>query len=284
MPTDYRDKPGVNYSALADFYRSQDHALIPTEPKSYFEIGTALETALQDRAQGTSLYFDRYFNSDSPGSIPEKIVQWIDSGEDLNTKYVFNKDGSKSKKYSRVHQWLDECLRHPGKIPMGVEQQDMIGRMLNSIMAMEIEGVPFAEVLPDCMFQVPLYWEMRGIKKKALLDIVFQTSDLTYIWDLKSAANLAGFRRMLRQKYWIQHCHYTEGAQQFFKGVRPMNFIVASKAEDELFQAGEVEVDQTNHMELYDKYWTLVILYKEWIEAGKPAKGWREKETVTIYA
>jgi len=284
MTEEYFKKTGLNYSTLADFHRSQDHALKPHEPKSYFEIGTALETTLQDVAQGTSLYFDRYFNSDSPGSIPEKIVGWIDAGEDLTEKYQYNKDGSKSKKYSRIHSWLDDCLKHPGKIPMGVADQDLIGRMLNSLLKLEIEGVPFAEVLPDCMFQVPLYWTMQGVEKKALLDIVYQTADQTYIWDLKTTANFKQFKSMFFNRYWVQFVHYTEGARMFFQGVRPMNFIVASKAEDDLFYAKEYERDVGGDGEKfnahYEDYQELVKNYVKWVEAGKPIKGFMDKEII----
>jgi len=283
MTTEYRKRPGLNYSLLAQFYRSQDHALLEPEPKSYFEYGHALELALQDVAQDTRLYHERFFNSDCPGSLPDKIVAWIKSGDDLTEKYTYNKNGDLNKKYSRIHGLLDECQKHPGKMPMCRDDQDLVGRMLNSVLKMEIEGVPFKEVLPDCMFQVPLYWEMQGIEKKALVDIIYQTADQTYLWDLKTAATVGHFRKMLRQRYWIQHCHYTEGARKFFKGVRSMSFIVASKSEDELFQAGEHEIDPTNKNELYDKYLSLVIRYNHWVEDGKPSKGWRDKEILIVY-
>jgi len=284
----YRDRPGLNYSTLARFYQGPDFALLDVEPKSYFEIGNSLELALQDRAQGTDTWHDRFFEAESAGTIPEKLVKWIEDDEDLTTKYTFNKDGeTRNKKYSRIHDWLDECIAHPGKIPMGKTEQDMVGRMLRSILAMEIEGVPFTDVLPDCMFQVPLYWESRGIQKKALLDIVYQTEDLTYIWDLKSAANFSMFKRMLRQKYWIQYIHYTEGAARYFKGVRPMNFLVASKSTEDLNHAMEVEVDRGLEMEnfydLQQEYENLTTEYLAWVDGGKKPKGYRDKETVFIY-
>ena len=284
MTTEYRKKPGLNYSRLAQFYRNQDHALLEPEPKSYFEHGHALELALQDVAQDTRLYHERFFNSDCPGSLPDKIVAWIKSGDDLTEKYTYNKNGDLNKKYSRIHGLLDECQKHPGKMPMCRDDQDLVGRMLNSVLKMEIEGVPFKEVLPDCMFQVPLYWTMQGVEKKALLDIVYQTADQTYLWDLKTTANHRQFRSMFFNRYWIQYVHYTEGARKYFAGVRPMNFIVASKAEDDLFYAKEYERDVGGNGEKfnahYEDYLDVVKNYVRWDEAGKPLKGFMDKEII----
>ena len=71
---EYRAWPAINYSALADFSESQDHALLVREPKSYFEEGTAFELLIEDMATGSKKFDERFFIADAPGQMPDDLA------------------------------------------------------------------------------------------------------------------------------------------------------------------------------------------------------------------
>lgn len=284
---DYRRYPAINYSSLADFNESQDHALMDKPAKSYFEEGTAFELLVEDRAKGTAKFAERFFLADAPGDMPDDLAGWIDRKENLNTKYRLKIDGGRNNQSKRLHAWLDECAINPGMMPMGTDQIDMLGKMVDNFMKMKpLEDIgvneTLEEILPVAQFQVPVIWNVGKMKKKALLDCMVETDTAVYVFDTKTSADLKRFQWMTKDRYWIQEVHYSSGIGRIFPGKDVhWRFIVSSKAEPWLSQT--FCIDQTSTDNAWFEYQELCDRYQAWLDDGRPAKGWKELSTVKLY-
>ena len=283
----YREWPAINYSALADFNESQDHALMKKEAKSYFEEGTAFELLIEDQAKGSDKFGDRFFLSDAPGNMPEELAGWINRNESLNDKYRLTKSGDRNKQSDRLHSWLDSCRANPGKMPVGIDQKEMLDKMVKNFMAMQPfsdggNSAPMAEILPAADFQIPIVWYNGKQRKKALIDVYLETDLRIYAFDIKTTADMKRFDWMLKDKYWIQEVHYTDGLSAVFPDKEIVwRFVVASKAEPYLSQP--YTVDPYSLEKGRERYFNLCDDYQEWTDDGRPPKGWKELKTVSIF-
>jgi len=284
----YREWPAINYSTLADFNESQDHALMKKEAKSYFEEGTAFELLIEDQAKGSDKFGERFFLSTAPGAMPEDLAGWINRDEPLDDKYRLTKTGERNKQSDRLHAWLDSCRDNPGKMPVGIDQKEMLDKMVVNFMAMQpfSDGgnpVTMAEILPAADFQVPIVWYSGRQRKKALIDMYLETDLRIYAFDTKTAADMKRFSWMLKDKYWIQEVHYTDGLQAIFPDKEIVwRFVVASKAEPYLSQPYRVDPYSLSSGGV-SAYHELCERYQAWINEGKPPKGWKELEKVRIF-
>lgn len=301
----YREWPATNYSALSKFDESQDHALMEVPAKSYFEFGSAFELLVEDRAKKTKHFDSKFFIADAPGAMPDDLAGWIESDEDLELKYKLKLDGSRNNQSKRLHAWLDECRDHPGMMPKGVDEIKMLDTMVDNFMLMQpfadeisrSEGVhselTLSEILPKCEFQVPIIWYVgqswdgrkqgKPIRKKALIDCLFETTERVYAFDIKTAASIKQFLRNLRDGYWIQQAHYTVGLSSVFGNKEVVwRFLVAPK--DAPHVAQPFITDQYTMAEYgMDRYYDLCTNYQAWVDDGRPPKGWKETEAVKIY-
>jgi len=288
-PTDeYRSWPALNYSSLADFNESQDHALIEKPPKSYFEEGNAFELMIEDQAKGSDKFGEKFFVADAPGAMPDDLAEWIKLGEDLSSKYRYNKDGSLNKQSKRLHAWLDECQRNPGKMPVGKDRKEMLDKMVHNFMIMQ----PFVdigtentmeEILSVSYFQVPIVWYTGKLRKKALIDFLVITDHSVYAFDIKTTADLKKFSYMVKDKYWLQEIHYSSGLKQIFPDKNIIwRFVASSKAVPYLSQPFSVYPDNLNDVCSLE-YRRLCNDYAAWMEEGKPPKGWKEHQTIRVY-
>ena len=297
---EYRAWPAINYSSLADFNESQDHALLEKPTRSYFEEGKAFELLIEDRAKGTEKFAERFFLANAPGDMPKDLSGWIENKEDLNSKYKWNKPDKKtgevrlSLTHETKHKWLDECQVNPGKMPMGTDQMAMLVKMADNFMRMQ----PFtdrdtestlAEILPLAFFQIPIVWYTRSRpgksknRKKALIDCLVETNTTIYAFDIKTAADMKRFFWMLRDKYWIQQVHYMEGLKAIFPGKEIVwRFLVSAKEKPYISQPFCVDPICLERYAV-DAYFYLCERYQDWIDEGRPPKGWKELENVEVF-
>ena len=284
---DYRKLPAINYSSLADFNDSPDHALMVKPAKSYFEEGTAFELLIEDTVKGIAKFAKRFFMADTPGAMPEDLAGWIDRSEDLSMKYRLKKDGDRNNQSKKLHAWLDECALEPGMMPMGKDQMEMLGKMVKNFMKMKpLEDIgveeTLEEILPVANFQVPIFWHVGKMKKKALIDCMVETDTAVYVFDIKTTADMKRFQWMCKDRYWLQEVHYSSGLGRIFPGKDiHWRFIVSSKAEPWLSQT--FCIDQTSVDNAWFEYQELCERYQDWLDDGRPAKGWKELETVKLY-
>ena len=284
---EYRKWPAINYSSLASFAESQDHCLMEVPAKSYFEFGNAFELSIEDRAKGTEKFKKRFFTCDAPGAMPEDLAGWIEGKEDLETKYRLKKDGGLNMQSAKLHSWLDACRDNPGMMPMGKDQIEVLNIMVDNFMKM----VPFAdiaatetleEILPIADFQVPIIWFVGKMRKKALLDCLIELHEKIYIFDIKTTADMKRFHWMLKDKYWIQEMHYCEGLSMIFPGKEIIwRFLVADKKAPNISQP--FCMDQGSFNDMQSEYYLLCQKYQEWVDDGRPPKGWKNLERVRIF-
>ncbi len=283
----YRQWPATNYSSLADFNESQDHALMEKPAKSYYEFGTAFELMIEDKAKGTKKFSERFFTCDAPGEMPSDLAGWIEKGEDLNTKYRLKQDGGRNKKSERLHEWLDACQANKGMIPMGKDQLESLSKMVENFMLMQPfadigNASTMAEILPVAHFQVSIIWYVGKNRRKALIDILIETNTTIYVFDTKTSADMKRFQWMLKDRYWIQEVHYSSGLGRIFTGKEIVwRFLVASKAPPHISQP--FCIDKYSRDATWDQYLELCEKYQEWVDAGRPPKGWKETESIKIY-
>lgn len=265
---EYRKAPGLNYSFLSQFHESQDHALLKMAPKSFFETGHIFEDMVRDACKGTTFFDERYFATDAKGKIPDNLMQWIETGHDLESEIVYKGDGTRNNTHKAKHAYIDACLENPGKYPISQYDRGMLCIMLHNFLDMELMGGRVGDILRDADFQVPIYWEKNGIKKKALLDAVAFVDGFTIPLDIKTAATRANFNQFLNKKYWIQKHHYMEGAEAEYGNVHSFTFLAAFKEDPFLCEPVEVCGDTGFQ---YDE---LCRDCHNWLKNDKPQKGY----------
>jgi hypothetical protein len=270
---EYFELLAINSTSLADFNISQDHALMSRESKSYFNTGHVYEDMLRDAATGSTFFEDRYFVADVDGKMPDELIGWLEKGENLEQYIEFNKDGiTRNATKKTKHAFIDACIANPGKLPISIEEFGMCQVLVKHMLLMELLGTDVKTILSNCMWQKPVVWEYHGFKKKALFDCVMNIDDETYCFDIKTSANPASIKRFLNSKYWIQDCHYSEGAEVEWGNVKGFYFLVAFKEAPYLCQP--FQICGGNQYE----YTALVDKYIEWLKAGKPERGWLDLE------
>lgn len=213
---EYRAAPGLNYSAMANFYQSPDHALMKTKEKGYFNEGHALEGILRGD-------FDKKFFH-AGGKVCDEIYQNL---SDLESVRVFNLDGSPNMTHKSRHAAIDECQANPGLIPIYSPELEIMAANTRKIEW----RFPMTEIFRHGKWNVPLFFD----GKKCLVDLMLELRDEIILFDIKTAASFGAFMKMLKAKYWIQDLHYqsvVEGATG--KPCSKMFFIVASKEKPNL--------------------------------------------------
>lgn len=285
---EYRSDPALNYSLLAAFHESPDHALMKVEPKSYFEFGKAFELLIRDITQGTELFSERFFVCDASGEMPDNkkpdkdLSNCIDKGMDLNELFNLKNNGERSDTSKRLHQWLDCCLEHPGKMPKSEDEMQKLNTMADNFLKMKVFNHTMSELLPEAIWNVGIFWEKDGIKKKALVDCMIVTEQYIYPFDIKTTANFAQFHRMFRSKYWIQNTHYQEGVSRVYDEIcRSMRCLAASKEEPYLSRPVPIHRDSRESAEF--EYKQICIDCHDWIQSNRPAKGFLEEKGIKLY-
>jgi len=278
---EYRKYPAMNYSNLANFYQSPDHALMPTEPKSYFEHGKIFESLLCDTATGSDIFSKRYFFSRLSGILPDDLIQPIEQGEDLEQYVRYNKDKiTRSGTHKKRHAFIDECMANPGLIPVSTTETEMLKRMTENMLKMKYQGTLIRDILSNALFQVPVIWESNGMRKKALFDVVLHLDEeTTLIGDIKSTADMSRVHSQLSQRLWIQDRHYTEGANVTWGcKVSHMPFLVSSKQKPYLSQIHTIDLEQVEDLDgAYEK---VCSDFHAW--NGMP-KGWLPERSHRIF-
>lgn len=267
---EYRAAQGLNYSFLAKFFESQDHALLKIKPKSFFEIGHIFEDMVRDAVKGTTFFKERYFVSSAKGKMPDELMTWIETGHDLEPEIKLKGDGTWNLTHKARNSFLTECLDHPGLYPITQQDADMLCIMRDNMLDAEIPdlGGRVGDLLPNAEFQVPVYWEKNGIKKKILIDSVLLWDGATIVFDIKTAANQPTLNQFLNKKYWIQKEHYSEGAEHEYGNVHSFHFLVGFKEDPFLCQPVEIGGD-----DLSFKYDELCLRASSWIRDDRPQKG-----------
>lgn len=316
----YRKVDALNTSLLVDFIESPDHAKIERKPKSYFEDGKIYETMFEDFIGGSSHFKKKYFLTECEANMPENFISILENSkkiyatygiekfkEFMDTHYVYNKPKNPTKKQKdegildlppelnstkkSLHAWLDICKENPGLFPVSMSKANdieiAINRTLN--MVIEIKGV-FSGTLQTLLtnehsFQVPLYWEEYGIKKKALLDIIVIVNGFVLGLDLKYMADFSRFTRMFNSKYQWQSIHYCRGLMACYPKYREkifpsLIFPVATKENPMISRPffgdpNTLQNEENPNHSMINAYDVNCEACWEWMNSGKKSVGWK---------
>lgn len=286
--SEYREYQAINFSSLAAYYNkgvySPDHALMTVDYKSYFEYGKAFETMLQDAVKGTEEFKNRFFQSTVAGKMPDDLIKWIDEGEDLEQFYVYTKTGALNATYKTLHAFLDEAKANTGKIPVSIQDWDMLNRHTERMLKIQYLDAKVEDILSAGQWQVPITWFDDGIEKKALVDCLVDLGGEYLPIDIKTTAGFKQFSYILKDKYFLQDLHYCEGVTHTHGVAMSMVFLVASKEAPCLCQPWTVDYGGVDYrMAAIEEYKDLCDSYSKWVDAGRFQKGWLPLQSVKHY-
>lgn len=284
---EYRAYPALSSSILARYWNegiySPDHALMKFEAKSYFEYGKMFETLLQDTVKGTDEFFDRFFVSGIDATRPDELVQWIDNGDDLEQHYVYTKKGDLHGTYKGRHAFLDECIAHPGKIPVSKKELEDLKIHVERMCEMPYLNVPCGDLLAKGEWQVGIRWKCpeTGVEKKALKDVTIDLGGESLVIDIKTAVDPKKFGHRLNDHYWIQDMHYTEGENETTLPSMQVLFLVAYKTAPKICQPWTVDYGDTDwKIKALEEYRELCESFSKW---NRKARGWLPMATKKLY-
>lgn len=288
----YYSYPGVGSNYLADFNIAPDVALNKTfEPKDYFEIGNIFENYLEQSVKNNGVFDDRYIVTEIEGNLHENALRAVkepDLLDDLIAN-ITNKDGSIRKTSVSQYKQLEFLQKNPGKIPITKDTFDEIKKMYDNFMRMHIQhcfnDIPLAKLLRIAEFQKPIAWNdtLTGVECKALIDIYIEFENIIYIFDIKTTASKYQFFSSFSSRYWIQDRHYINGVKTVSgkEVFDKMTFLVSPK--DEFHIAQSFALDDRSVEYADDAYKSMMQRFKNWLDEGKPAKGWSETEYISKY-
>jgi len=277
-------------SSLSKFIDLPDMEKIPITSKSYFDTGHAFEMIVEDRATGTDKFNEAFFISELEKEPPDELSEWLREKVDLTEMYKYKKDGSLHATYKNRHAWLDECQKpeNVGKRPISTTNYNNLLIMVDNFFKMEIvvyeNSYRIADLLPKAKYQVPILWnDEYGNEKLALIDVLVNINGQMVLLDIKTSANEKQFKNKYKEIYWLQNCHYIEGATSVFDNVyQKMIFIVAYKAAPFYSRAYEADNEETS---MLDEAYSLCCYHrKQWLKAGKPSIGWKKQAQLKVYS
>lgn len=302
---EYIKAEGLSSTLLGNFADDPIFATRKSEPQTYFQDGKAYERIFEDTVKGTDIFAEKFFICPDM-KIPDSFINVYYSDKPITSHFVFTKKGELNKKNEALHDVLFECLMDQmyfsgGKkrYPIPISDYNIMKLGVERALNTTIELFPGEEYLVKdllderCKFQVPLYWEYAGIKKKALLDILafFERNGYTYTLaiDLKYIQNLGAmnmFFRNTKSKYTIQSTHYTEALifqEQFehLKKYPQMPFLISTKSDPYFTQAFMINEQSLEYCG--DDYYQLCIDCDNWLKAGKPVSGIKKTKHVRIW-
>ncbi len=87
---------------------------------------------------------------------------------------------------------------------------------------------------------------------------------------------------MLKDKYWIQEMHYCNGLSMIFPDKEIIwRFLVSDKRAPNISQP--FGMDQGSFNDMQSEYYLLCQKYQEWLDDGRPPKGWKNLERVRVF-
>lgn len=226
---------------------------------------------------------------------------------DIERGYIYNKPNKKtgvaelSGTHVNRHRLLDQIKAHDYRRPIIAPDWDNLMSMDENfkLAPFSIGGVSFNLFNLLCRqeaeFQVEHFWKHEsGAECREKLDIVltYTAGDSTYAipFDLKATGDqvsglksFGAFKRNWSSKYIWQSKHYMEGFKDYCGkyGYIPSEkiwYLVQESSFPHLLHAWALSVGDLDYLD--KPYNEAMPLIQEWIDAGKPKKGYTEQRTV----
>jgi len=302
----YFDSPAIGSSLLSSFIQSPDHALMKTTASNYMERGRIWEDLIEymiteDEKKFKQKYYlselEKFPTSTTYSSIPdimdnENVVQTISNG------YIYNKlkKGEKKPSLNRLHatrhSLLDEIKVNGYKKPIPKECWEKLLKMWENFQKAHYKGrniVSLLKGLDDVKFQTEHYWKdmLCGAecRMKSDIEATYSTKEgrKGIIFDIKWTSNMSDYGN---SRFRWQDRHYTTGygrkcRQNDIEPPPSMIFLISEYKEPYLTYIWSLD-DYQGITENQSDYQAHVEQCGQWIDAGKPLKGYKE-QTVNKY-
>lgn len=239
---EYRKAPGLNYSEVKPHDRHHEYSAIEFNGNEATAFGSHFEDRIYNAVNGTKM----------------RPVKFVKASTVTAKAYV---------------QAIEEA-KETGELVIFEKNRPIMDTLVERMLKMPFMGHTVSEIVKNAMVELPIFWDQGGVKKKAKIDSYIELNNEIYPFDLKTyGKELESFKWAIKDGYWIQDLHYTEGLQSVYpdKIVHPMTFLVASKQAPYLCQPWIIEHDTRAMLE--EKYYNLVQYYIEWDESGRPING-----------
>ncbi|MCK5611228.1 hypothetical protein KAR91_55675 [Candidatus Pacearchaeota archaeon] len=301
---EYHARPEINASLLADFADSPDKALLPRQEKKCFDLGHQFEDFVFQDVSGDPWFDSKYAVCDLDTQEPEGSFSVVKSGVNLeeylveNKKKYFTVKGEPNKTRLNAYNWIQEHIKAGDRHLISKFNFEMINKMASNFldkMQIDLFGdgsyYPVRQLLEHAEFQKMVFWD----DKRAMFDVFLVWDGTAFVLDIKTAAERQ-FYQMFKSKYGPIQCRqYTEGAESLtgqygIERVHPkLIFLVANKgaeSKDLKYSTCLAESHSVQDDDLYwltEEYQQSVHELREWNEAGRPEKGYKEHTNIRLY-
>ena len=283
---EYSKLDGLTASTIEDYAEWNANPPPPKGDQPYFHFGNRFEEVVRMRYD--SDYRPVYGVMPEGPDVPDDWQETLDMLRDnhpISSLYTYTTKGELHKGKKKRHYWLDqitEGLVDFERPMVSFEDQQTIDIMMDKLIKMPVQSVSdirVDELLRDSWWSVPITWDLNGIKKKALIDVIgkININGKMYLvpFDLKTTATEKNFHSLLRRRYQYQERHYSEGMIEFEKGLPKkyevfpaLVFLVATKTGTCLPFSPPKELDQRELDRSTDGYNQMAFECHEWIEGG----------------
>ncbi len=287
-----------------------DLGTLDINPTGFMEVGNIFEDLAQEEETRKDIFSDKYFKSDielKPESAAWKKILKIfeetakeDLPRKINNSYTFTKPDKEGnvklhKTHKTFHFALDAIKAHECRRLIPKQTSDALNVMTERFFNAKFKlgtsnkvslGTWFKRY--DTRWQVEYFWEQAGANCRMKADLILIVEDKAgnkhaILFDLKVTAHWSSFEQNWRKRYIWQSKHYMEG---FKLWCRENGFIPFKKM---WYLVQESTAPFTTHIRalspveldaLHDPYMAVLPVIQDWIDKGKPIKGYTEQETV----
>jgi hypothetical protein len=294
-----------------------DRATKEVKPTEFMEAGKVFEDLVEETYSGKEVFTDRYFKSDI-SKIPDykgnrtdirQILEILDIEDDEEMKaavddaYIYTGAGNLHGSYKQRHRCLDQIKAHDYRRPIPEPMWGKLWIMLERFgkypfkigdsrrplnFWLKHEGIKIA-------FQVEHFWKHEsGAECRAKFDMVWTWRSGADIWamplDIKATIDEIGgiksfkvFLKNWSRIYVLQSKHYMEGfivwcAENGCIPCPQIPYLVQESVEPYITHCKALSVRELDN--LSTPYDGAIPQIWEWIEAGKPIKGYTDQQTV----
>jgi len=304
MSRQYHANPALGSTNLGAFIEHQDYVDLGVEPTGFMEVGNIFEKRVEEEVTENQVYFDEYFESDmnlkAESAAWKKILPLFERDEppaadEIAGLYVYTDKGELHTTHKNLHRALDQIKTHGFRRLVPADMVEKTKRMLENFKRVELPGFPVSlfKMLRgyNARFQVERFWKHQSgqeCKMKSDIELFYQDTDGAWhglLIDLKVTSTWAQFVQNWKRKYIWQYMHYSDGFGRLCRenGLiqEPMLYIICESSAPYLVNSWELA--QYEIEALRTEYNEHVENFYNWDQAGRPAKGYRKKQTVDRY-
>lgn len=291
-----------------------DLGIVPVEQTKFMGMGKAFEDLVEQEFSGRRVFYEKYFCANIP-SIPayngadESIKQILDimdiedaeeREQAVENAYILKKGKPElNNTYKARHDCLDEIKHNKYRRPIPTQDYDNLMIMLERFSSYPFEISTSKLSLSewsqnvDVQFQVEHFWEHdSGAECRAKFDMIWrwEVDGIVYAipFDLKVTANWKSFKKHWTEWYIWQSKHYIQGFKNWCDGlgITPYHdtgnpliwYLIQESTAPQITHALALSADELDRLD--EAYNDAVPQVWEWIQQGRPVKGYTEQKII----